>query len=141
MSRATYYDPDNAPDPTEWRALEVQERIRVVVAYHSIAKKNTKKPKVHALLHVNVENLLLQARGPATRAMSRLMKEGLTRHQAIHALATVWLAYPVDSWSGNTSQSPQEKQVAFNHAMENLSIDAWEKLKAELRRPTQFGIV
>lgn len=141
MSRATYYDPDNAPDPTEWRALEVQERIRVVVAYHSTAKKDTKKPKVHALLHVNVENMLLQARGPATRAMSRLMEEGLTRHQAIHALATVWLVYPVDSWSGDTSQSPREKQAAFNHAMENLSIDEWEKLKAELRRPTQFGII
>lgn len=77
----------------------MQERIRVVVAYHRAAKRDTKKPKVHALLHVNVENMLPQARGPATRAMFRLMEEGLTRHQAIHeslpfGWRTLWTSGP-----------------------------------------------
>lgn len=58
----TYYDPDVDPDPRAWLALPSRDRVRVVQNYH-IAKKLKSK-----------------------RALRRLMSEGESRHDALHAI-------------------------------------------------------
>ncbi|WP_147436373.1 hypothetical protein [Acidovorax sp. 106] len=88
---------------------------------------------MHALLHVNIENMLLQGKGPVTRALEKLRAEGHPRHKVIHILATVWLAYPVGSIGGSANLTHQEQQLAFNAAMETITGEGWLQLHKHLR--------
>ena len=46
--------------------------------------------KIHAVTHVVVENqVLLGGETPVAAALDRLMQEGLSRHDAIHAIGSV----------------------------------------------------
>lgn len=103
----------------------------MVTSYHVQSRIGMTNLKLHALMHVNVENMLTQGRGPMTRALARLQTDGLSRHEAIHALAAVWLAHPVDSYSGDAGLSAREKQLAFNRAVETLSAEKWMLLNEE----------
>ncbi|BEU95596.1 hypothetical protein ACDW_13010 [Acidovorax sp. DW039] len=88
---------------------------------------------MHALLHVNIENMLLTGKGPVTRALEKLRAEGHPRHKAIHILATIWLAYPVGSIGGSANLTHQEQQLAFNAAMETITGERWLQLHKLLR--------
>jgi hypothetical protein len=87
-----------APDPETWLGLDESERIELVRAYH----RRTREPvgenaKVHAVAHVIVENQI--AMGDATvvpATLNRLMREGLDRHDAIHAIASVLMGVIFD---------------------------------------------
>lgn len=86
------YDADHAPDPSEWLALDEASRTRAIEAYHQrlASHPSTPDPKLHALMHGVVENQLA-ARDPAEVAatLERLTVAGLSRHEAIHAIASV----------------------------------------------------
>jgi hypothetical protein len=92
------YNADRAPDPETWLGLDESERIDLVRAYH----RRTREPvgqnaKVHATAHVIVENQ--NAMGDATvvpATLNRLMREGLNRHDAIHAIASILMGVIFD---------------------------------------------
>ena len=50
------YDPDNAPDPAEWLALEELTRIQLVEEHHRLARIKLPNLKAHAVFHAVVEN-------------------------------------------------------------------------------------
>jgi len=84
------YDPDRDIDPEEWTALDEGERQYLVERYHR--KKRIKMPnlRMHAVIHVVVENqVALGSEIPVKVTLARLMKEGLSRHDAIHAIGSV----------------------------------------------------
>ena len=85
------YDADQAPDPEEWLELDESDRTDAVIAYHKRAKKPVgENNRLHALAHVIVETQA--AMGDATvvpATLDRLMREGLDRHDAIHAIGSV----------------------------------------------------
>jgi hypothetical protein len=92
------YDADKTPDPETWLELDEQERINLVRAYHKRSRKPVgENAKMHAVAHVIVENQV--AMGDATvvpATLGRLMREGLGRHDAIHAIASVLMAIVFD---------------------------------------------
>jgi hypothetical protein len=104
------YDADQAPDPKEWLELDEQERIDLVIDYHKRAKKQVgEAEKLHAIAHVIVESQV--AIGDATvvlATLARLMREGLDRHNAIHAIANVLMGIVLDVLKG------RDKQVDIN---------------------------
>jgi hypothetical protein len=85
------YDADMSPDPEEWLELDESDRIDAVIDYHKRAKKPVgENNRLHATVHVIVENQA--AMGDATvvpATLDRLMREGLDRHDAIHAIGSV----------------------------------------------------
>ncbi len=82
------YDPLTAPDAADRLALEEGERLRLVEAYHRRAGVLAPEPTVHATLHTIVESQVAADDPSAVRrALARVMKEGLDRHEAIHAIA------------------------------------------------------
>jgi hypothetical protein len=85
------YDAEVAPDPDRWLALDEGERIVLVELYHRQARVPLPKlaRTLHAATHVVVENQLAERDDAVTRALSRLMKQGLSRHEAIHAIGAV----------------------------------------------------
>ena len=85
------YDANTAPHPEAWLQLDEQERIDLVIAYHRHYRRTMgHSPKLHGTVHAIVENQV--AAGDATvvpATLARLMREGLDRHDAIHAIGSV----------------------------------------------------
>src|ERR1700676_270077 len=86
MENGVQYDPLEAPEPEQWLALDEGERIHLAQSYHRRARVRLPNEKVHAVLHVVVENqIALGDEMPVQRTVQRLIAEGLDRHEAIHA--------------------------------------------------------
>ncbi len=83
------YNPDQTPNPEEWLALDEQERILLAEEYHRLARIKNPKLAAHAVFHAIVENQLAENPEPVIRAMTRLTAEGLSKHDAVHAIAFV----------------------------------------------------
>ena len=84
------YDPSRSPVPQVWLALTEFKRIELVEAFHERSGDFGGSLKLHSMIHTVVENQLAMAHpAEAGEALSRLMRQGLDRHEAIHAIGTV----------------------------------------------------
>lgn len=87
------YDPDHDPDPTPWLAMAEADQIAACEAAHRVPPPG--HPPIenlhnHAALHAVVETELARDWPPGVRqTLARLRSEGLSRHDAIHALISV----------------------------------------------------
>jgi hypothetical protein len=121
----TTYDPDVSPVSAEWLSLDEQERIRLALNYHVAKRAKAGSLKAHAALHVVVENQVATGFGPTVRAIERLQKEGLSRHDAVHAIASVLTEHLHAAANGTEPQNTQSFQAAINASIEQLSAQAW----------------
>ena len=70
--------------------FDESERIEAVKEYHRRAKVRLPNAILHATTHVIVENqVALGDAYPVQSVLFRLMEEGLSRHDAIHAIGLV----------------------------------------------------
>ncbi len=81
------YDPACAPDPEAWLALDEDERILLVEAYHEEAGEPV--PEAGMTVHVMVENQVAEGVETVAATLERLVAEGLDRHEAVHAVGAV----------------------------------------------------
>lgn len=86
------YDPGRQPDAEWWNGLDEWERINVVQQQHRRARVRLPNVRLHACTHVIVESQALMNELPVAAAIERLRAEGLSRHDAIHAIG--WLLAP-----------------------------------------------
>ena len=118
------YDPDSPVDPEEWLALDEDERQFLVEQYHR--KKRIKMPnsRVHSAIHVIVENqLAVGDQIPTQKVFARLMREGLSRHDAVHAIGTVVAGrmYDVIKRGGEG----QDGSAEYYRQLEALTAEGW----------------
>jgi hypothetical protein len=97
------YDPDVAPDPSEWLKLDEQERLLLVHDFHRAGAIQLPNVRAHAAIHVVVENQLAAGLPTVGATLDRLMRDGLNRHAAIHAIGTALAAQIRDQVSTATS--------------------------------------
>ena len=92
------YDASTAPDPEAWLQLDEQARIDLAIAYHRwYHLPMGQSPKLHGVVHVIVENQVALGDATAVPAtLARLMREGLDRHDAIHAIGSVLIGIIFD---------------------------------------------
>jgi hypothetical protein len=85
------YDPESAPVGGDWLEIDEGERLLLVEEYHRDARIPLPKRarRLHASMHVAVENQLASNDEPVVRALARVMKEGLSRHEAVHAIGSL----------------------------------------------------
>lgn len=84
------YDPAQAPDRERWLALDESERLEFVLSYHRRARVKLPNARVHAVIHNVVETQVAMGDEiPVAGTLRRLQKEGLDRHDAIHAVGSV----------------------------------------------------
>src|SRR2546430_4913718 len=84
------YDPDVDPEPAEWLLLDEGERIALVENYHEAAGIRVPNQLLHATIHTTVETQVAMGNEiPVRRTLTRLMDEGLERHEAIHAIGSI----------------------------------------------------
>jgi hypothetical protein len=120
------YDPLVAPDPASWLATDEQERISLVTDYHGRARVKLPNIRVHAVIHVVVENQIALAEAPVARAMQRLMADGLDRHDAIHAIGAVLAEFMFDLV--HEPIPPGDPNKSYFEAVERLTADEWRRL-------------
>ena len=118
------YDADAAP-VSEWRALGEQERMDRVTRYHEVVLPPGKRPPSlprHVGMHVLVENQLAEDAPPQARqALARLMRDGLSRHDAVHAIG--WLLTETLKRAVAKQQPVDERAYALE--LEQLSRASW----------------
>lgn len=119
------YDPDQTPNPEEWLALDEQLRIGLVEKYHRRARVELPNMTIHAAFHAIVENQLAENYEPTVRAMARLTTEGLTRHEAVHAIASVVAEHIHDLF--NAKADAESSETVYAAAVERLTASAWRK--------------
>jgi hypothetical protein len=83
------YDPLVAPEAADWLALDEDARISLIAEYHRQHAIELPNEAVHATLHAIVESQLAMQDHPVVDALARLMRQGLDRHESIHAIASV----------------------------------------------------
>ena len=120
------YDPLVAPDPDAWLAVDEQERIELVEAYHLDEGVELPNPKVHAILHVVVENQIAEGDAlPVRRTAERLMAEGLDRHDALHAIGLVLIEHMSDLMQDDGATG--DPNPAYFAELERLTAAAWRR--------------
>jgi hypothetical protein len=87
------YDPEKSPDPKPWLASDEGERITLVSDYHRRKRFILPAPDLHAVIHVIVENQLALGDAVVVATLGRLVADGLSRHDAIHAIGSVLAEY------------------------------------------------
>ena len=120
------YDPLQAPHPQEWLDTDELTRIAVVESYHRRAGIRLPNVRLHATFHVIVENqVALGDETPAAKTLERLMNEGVDRHEAIHAVASVLTDHITDVLRG--SSLPSDPHAPYYAALEKLTVASWRK--------------
>jgi len=123
MESALQDDPLEAPEPKEWLAIDEAERIQLAQDYYRRARVRLPNEK-HAVFHVVVENqIALGDEIPVQSTLQRLMVEGLDRHEAIHAIASVLAEFMHDLV--NNPGSNTESNQAYFAALQRLTAEGW----------------
>jgi hypothetical protein len=124
MKNGVQYDPLEAPEPKEWLAVDEAGRIQLAQDYHRRARVRLPNEKLHAVFHVVIENQI--ALGDVTSVQStvqRLIAEGLDRHEAIHAIASVLAEFMHDLVKNPGSNT--ESNQAYSAALQRLTAEGW----------------
>jgi hypothetical protein len=120
------YDPDIAPDPVPWLALDEDERINLVAEYHRRAGIALPDDVLHAVFHAIVETqIALGDEAPVRRTVERLIDEGLDRHEAVHAVGTALAEHLHDVMQTGTAKPISNE--AYFAAVERLTAESWRR--------------
>ena len=121
------YNPERTPEPASWLELDEQERIVLVETYHRVTRIKLPNVTAHALLHAIVENQIALNLDPVVRAMHRLGKEGLTRHDAVHAIGSVVAEHLLDILKTDQNDNAATSQARYYAAVERLTAASWRR--------------
>jgi hypothetical protein len=123
LNMARAYDPLNAPDPDDWQAMREDECMALVMEHHREAGVELPNEQIHAVIHVVVENQIALGDETSVRAtLARLMREGLDRHEAIHAIGSVLMDFVQDLLGGD---APPESNQRYDEGLGKLTAAGW----------------
>lgn len=115
------YVPDAAPDAREWLALDEERRLALVLAHHAESGTPLPNARLHAAIHVVVENQLALGDPAAVQeTLERLQREQLSRHDAIHAIGTAVSELLLDL-SNTSSADPKAALDRYVDKLKHLS--------------------
>jgi hypothetical protein len=124
------YDPEVAPDPRAWLALDEGERCRRVEAWHRASDEPLPEElTVHVALQTTIENQIALGMSSVAQACQRLRGEGLTRHDALHAIGVALVDYMQSLLRGD--RTPAECLANYEAALGRLDAAAWYALLDE----------
>jgi len=118
------YNPLENPDPDQWLALDEDERLLLIEAFHEQERVDLPNVRLHASLHAIIENQLACGDPPqAVDTLERLLGEGLDRHEAIHAMGSVLSGVMYHAMK-NPSQKVDSSQ-AYIEGLNDLTVEQW----------------
>lgn len=117
------YAPHKPPQQPWWSNLSEGEQIDAVLEHHRKAGVQIPSIKLHAATHVIVENqVLLGDETPVASTLDRLLKEGLSRHDAIHAIGSVLAPLMVELMEGEIRSDPN---LIYYSQLRDLTAESW----------------
>lgn len=123
----TRYDPERPPDPQRWLATPEADRIELARRFHRKAGIRLPNERVHAAIHGIVETqIAIGDETPAAATLQRLLAEGLSRHDAIHAIGSVLVGHinAIMLQEDETESDPNEQYFRELH---RLTAASWRK--------------
>ena len=127
-SGAEFYDPAHVPAPDAWLELSDDDRIALVREHHEAASTEPPNAILHATFHVVVETQLASADPPeVVETMARLLRQGLDRHDALHAIGSE-LARMMHTAVDHPSNTPDATQ-AYIAGLKQMTADKWRNAK------------
>ena len=118
------YDPDSAPAAVEWLALHEDERLERVSAYHRRKRIRLPNLQLHAVIHVVIENQLALGEKVVASTLARLEAEGLSRHDAVHAIGSV-LAEHLFELMRETCGVTDTAYAQYLERLKDLTAERW----------------
>jgi hypothetical protein len=119
------YDADRDPDPNAWLGLEEDTKIDLVVAYHRRHRPRTPRVRLHATFHTIVENQLAANEPVVVETLKRLRNEGLTRHEAVHAIGSVLAAQVYDALKREQPDAGKDLNEVYATELRKLTAESW----------------
>ena len=117
------YDPNRDPEADEWLDLDEQERMMLVEDYHRRHRLRMPSVEAHAVIHAIVENQLALEDPVVVATFARLRREGLDRHDAVHAIGSVLASHMHALLVGEHSE--REPNERYYKALGKLSARKW----------------
>jgi hypothetical protein len=118
------YDADREPKAETWLQLDESERLDAVLSSHKGMGLKGDRAKLHAVAHTVIENQLAEGHPDARGALDRLMAEGLTRHEAVHAIGIPFSEQMLNTLKNNRPFDPEE----YKRALGKLTAASWRTL-------------
>ena len=117
------YDADAKPND-DWTTLSDDDRIQAILDYHEQEDVHPlgPQPRQHAAFH-NIIELQIARDDTVGEVCDRLVDEGLTRHNAIHAMASV-LAKAIEA--AKEKGEPID-EPAYVEELQALSAQSWRQ--------------
>jgi hypothetical protein len=117
------YDPSASLDPEKWDLLDEDEKLALVQQYHEQSDSDLPDLALHSLVHTIVENqIALGDELPVAATLARLEREGLDRHDAIHAIASILVNHLHEILSGSDTKGIHEQ---YYEALTALTAESW----------------
>jgi hypothetical protein len=123
--RLREYDADAAPAASAWLALDEGARIALVEAYHRRVGIDHPQLKLHATIHTVVENQVASGDADVLDAFVRLQADGLTRHEAVHAVGQAVVEQMVEVLKSKTVGG--QAVTPYGERVRQLTADAWRQ--------------
>jgi sirohydrochlorin ferrochelatase len=117
------YDPETVPDPAEWLGLDESERVILVASFHRRARIQLPNAQIHAAIHSVVENQLAEELQTVGETLDRLRAEGLSRHDAIHAVGSVLVAHL--NRLARDKVGPTDAVESYFRGLRSLTAKGW----------------
>ena len=123
------YDPLQSPDPAIWLDRDEDQRHALVLAYHLENEGDVfdldnddegPNTTLHATIQVVVENQLALGDETVLITMDRLLRQGLDRHDALHAIGAVLFEVI-------RAERPQEDMRRYYRRLRKLTARRWRK--------------
>lgn len=117
------YDPSASLDPEQWDLLDEDEKLALVQQYHERYDSDLPDLALHSLVHTIIENqIALGDESPVAATLARLEREGLDRHDAIHAIASVLVNHLHEILGGSDTKVINEQ---YFEALTELTAESW----------------
>jgi hypothetical protein len=124
------YNASRDPDPTEWLEADDGSRLWAIQRHHEKRQSHEMPPGGwvgHSILHAAVECQIAEGNPEESRTtLSRLQRQGLTRHEAVHAIASV---LAVRLWEA--ARGTPYDEAAYVRALNELTPESWEEMAEE----------
>ena len=118
------YDPETPPHSADWLQTDEGERIELVSSYHRRKKVPLPNAQLHAVIHVVVENQLALGEQVVGGTLARLQREGLSRHDALHAIGSV-LAADLYELMQESPEATDDAHRRYLERLQKLTAKNW----------------
>ena len=118
------YNPSKSLNYGEWLALDEEERLDLVEAFHRSHKAFGRSLGSHAAIHAAVETQIALDIPNIRATLERLRKQGLNRHDAIHAIGSVLAQYMHDLLESEQSAT-EDVNERYYEQLSKFDAEDW----------------